>query len=58
MVVEYVVLVLVDDVHGTQHIEGVVHPSLHVFEVNSLSFLHKANYIYKIHITITRVSVK
>lgn len=58
VVVEYVVLVLVDDVHGAQHIQGVVHPPLHVFEVNSLSFLHKVNYFYKIHIPITRVSVK
>lgn len=43
VVVEYVVLVFVDDVHGTQHVEGVVHSALDVLEVHSLSFLYKPN---------------
>jgi hypothetical protein len=43
MVVEDVVLVLVDYVHSAQYVEGIVDSSLNVFEVNSLSFLHKEN---------------
>jgi hypothetical protein len=43
VVVEYVVLVLVDDVHSAKHVEGVVDSALDVLEVDSLSFLYKAN---------------
>jgi hypothetical protein len=32
-VVDDVVLVLVDDVHCGEHVEGVVHAALHIFEV-------------------------
>jgi hypothetical protein len=43
VVVEYVVLVLMDDVHGTQHIQCVIHAALDIFEVDALSFLYKTN---------------
>jgi hypothetical protein len=39
VVVDDVVLVLADDIHGTQDIERVVDSSLHILEVNFLSGL-------------------
>ena len=39
MVVYDVVFVLLDNLHGTQHVEGVVHTSLHVLEVDFLTVL-------------------
>ena len=36
MIVDYVVLVFADDVHGTQNVKGIVNAPLHVFEVNFL----------------------
>ena len=39
VVVDYVVLVLADDVHGREDIQSVVHSALHVFEVNLVANL-------------------
>ena len=36
-VVNDIVLVLVDDIHGGEHVQRVVHTSLHIFEVDFLS---------------------
>jgi len=47
VVEEYVVLVLVNDIHGTEDVECVVYAPLDVLKVDSLAFLctHKSSII-------------
>ena len=45
VVVDDVVLILVDYVHGRQHVQSIVDASLHILKVNFLTDLHSKNVV-------------
>lgn len=47
VVVENVVFVLMDDVHGTEDVQCIIHAALDIFEVDALSFLTEFSVHFK-----------